>query len=319
VVTIERFIREREPAWRELESLVEAAKGRPERLGPERVRRLGSLYRSSAADLAAARRRFGTDHTVLRLEQLVGRARGLVYDSESRRGSLRTFFGRTYWQRIRERPLVLAVAALLLFGPAILSLVWALHDPGSASGLVPSAFRAVTEPRHTTNLGLGPNRSSLMATQIFTNNIRVTLLAFAGGMTLGLLTMSLLIFNGVLLGTLFGLAWGAGNGRPFVELVTAHGVLELSCIVVAGTAGLRLGWAIVAPGYRRRSVVLQEEARRTVELALGTAPWLVLAGLVEGFITPAGYGLGADLAVGFGLGALFWGLVLLRGGRAPSA
>jgi uncharacterized membrane protein SpoIIM required for sporulation len=232
---------------------------------------------------------------------------------------LRSFFSRTYWQRIRERPVVLGVAALLLLGPAILSMVWALHDPGAASGLVPGAFKAVTEPRRSTNLNLGPSQSTAVASQIFTNNIRVTLAAFAGGITLGVLTTMLLAFNGVLLGTVLGLAWGAGNGHPFVELVVAHGVLELSCVVVAGLAGLRLGWAIVDPGYRRRSVAVQQEARRTVELALGTAPWLVLAGLVEGFITPAGYGLGVNLTIGLVLGALFWGLVLLRGGPEPSA
>src|SRR5262249_55962465 len=150
----------------------------------------------------------------------------------------------------------------------------------------------------------------------FTNNIVVTALAFAGGITLGLGTAYFLLQNAVLLGAVAGLAIGAGNGRPFFELVTAHGVLELSCIVVGGAAGLRVGWAMVHPGYRRRGVALREEARAAVEMLLGTAACLVVAGLVEGFITPKDLGLGPVLAIGFTLGAIFWGLVMWRGAPA---
>jgi hypothetical protein len=96
-------------------------------------------------------------------------------------------------------------------------------------------------------------------------------------------------------------------------------VLELSCIVVAGAAGLRLGWAIVHPGHRTRGAALRDEARATIEMVLGTAGWLVVAGLVEGFVTPAGVGFGAVLVIGIGLGALFWGLVLWRGRLQPGA
>jgi uncharacterized membrane protein SpoIIM required for sporulation len=123
----------------------------------------------------------------------------------------------------------------------------------------------------------------------------------------------LLIQNGIMLGAVAGLAIGAGNGRPFFELVVAHGVLELSCIVVAGAAGLRLASAIVDPGTRPRMDALRTEARAAVEIVLGTAVWLVVAGLVEGFLTPAGKGLAVVLVVGLGLGVLFWGLILWRG------
>jgi uncharacterized membrane protein SpoIIM required for sporulation len=96
-------------------------------------------------------------------------------------------------------------------------------------------------------------------------------------------------------------------------------VLELSCIVIGGTAGLRLGAALLDPGHVPRRLALQREARRAVLLAVGTAPWLVVAGIVEGNRARlAEAGLGAVIAVGAGLGAIFWGLVLLRG-RARSA
>src|ERR671930_1829626 len=79
--TVDRFSESRSPGWRELELLVSEAGRRPERLGPEKALRLGALYRSAAADLATARRRFPHDPAVARLEALVGRARHLVYDA----------------------------------------------------------------------------------------------------------------------------------------------------------------------------------------------------------------------------------------------
>jgi uncharacterized membrane protein SpoIIM required for sporulation len=132
-------------------------------------------------------------------------------------------------------------------------------------------------------------------------------------------TVLVIAFNGVLLGTVLGLAVGSGNGHRFFELVVAHGVLELSCIAVAGMAGLRMAWAIVDPGHRRRSTALRIEARAAVEIAFGTAAWLVLAGLVEGFVTPAGLGLAVNAVVGGALGGVYWMLVVIRGGPDPSA
>jgi uncharacterized membrane protein SpoIIM required for sporulation len=275
---------------------------------------LGATYRATAADLAIARRRFAGDPLVGRLERLVDRARQLVYESAAKQGSLRAFVSHGYWRRVRERPWPLVIAALLLLAPAFLAGYWAWRDPGPASGLVPEQFQSVTEPRPAgQDLGVSVDDQAALASEIFTHNITVTMLAFAGGITLGFGTAYVLLTNGMLLGAVAGLAIGAGNGRPFFELVTAHGVLELSCIVVAGAAGLRVGWAIVHPGYRKRSAALRDEARAAVEMILGTAACLVVAGLVEGFLTPAGLGLGPVLGVGFALGACYWGLVLWRG------
>src|SRR5262249_22067192 len=133
---------------------------------------------------------------------------------------------------------------------------------------------------------------------------------------IGLITILVLLYNGLLMGVIGGLAIGAGNGRPFFELVLAHGVLELSCIAVSGAAGLRIAMAIVDPGPRPRGDAFRAESRAAGEMVLGTMPWLVVAGLVEGFLTPAGKGLTTVLIVGFGLGVLFWSLVFWRGAPA---
>jgi len=313
-MTLDHFLHDRAGAWRELETLVGRGGRRPHRLGAEGVLRLGELYRGATADLALARRRWPGDPVVQRLDELVARSRHLVYAAPSRRFSPLEFLASGYWRLVAERPVLLAVSALLLFAPAALGASWALDDPGAAGGLVPLEYRQVAEPRtEGTDLGFSPDEQAGFATEIFTNNIRVSFLAFAGGITGGVLTAAVLLFNGVLFGTVGGLAWEAGNGKYFVELVSAHGVLELSCIVVAGMAGLRLGWAIVDPGRLPRLTALRHEARRAVLIALGTAPWLVLAGLVEGFLTPTGLGLAQALAIGVTLGAVYWALVIWRG------
>ncbi len=265
-MNLDRFRGDRGASWAELDELLRVAGKRPERLGAAGVRRLGELYRASAADLALARSRFPGDPVTAALEARVSRARHLVYDAPTRRESLRAFLARDYWRAVRARRLQLAIAALLMFGSAGVSAVWADHDPGAASGLVPGAYRSVTQHRpHGADLRLPPSERSALSGQIFTNNIRVTLLSFAAGITAGIGTVILLLVNGVMLGVVGGLAIGSGNGRVFFELVTAHGVLELSCIVVASAAGMRMGWALIEPGRDTRATALGREAREAIK------------------------------------------------------
>ncbi len=101
------------------------------------------------------------------------------------------------------------------------------------------------------------------------NNIQVTLIAFAGGITFGRVTVWALVFNGLILGVIAGLAIGAGNGVAFLRLISSHGPLEISCIVVGGIAGLRMGWALMRPGMLRRATSLRREAIPAVEMAVG--------------------------------------------------
>jgi uncharacterized membrane protein SpoIIM required for sporulation len=311
--TVDRFSESRSPGWRELETLVAEAGRRPDRLGPTKALRLGALYRSAAADLATARRRWPNDPSTARLEALVGRARHLVYDSRPQRASLLRFVTRGYWRLIAERPKPLLLSLALLAGAAALGALWAVQDPGAALGVVPKQFRAATEPGHPWRDLSGGEQAAFTAS-IFTNNVWVTLVAFAGGLAAGIPTAAALLFNGLLVGVIGGLMVENGNGTGFVDLVTAHGVLELSCIAVAGAAGLRLGAAVVDPGHLPRRVSLQHEARRTVLVAVGTAPWLVVAGIVEGNRARlAEAGLGAVVGVGVALGVVYWGLVIWRG------
>jgi uncharacterized membrane protein SpoIIM required for sporulation len=229
---------------------------------------------------------------------------------------LRTFFSRTYWVHVRERPGVLALAIALLLVPALLTAVWALHDAGAAVGIVPGQLRAAVEPVGDTGMTAG--QSAAFSSAVMTNNIQVTFAAFAAGILLGLGTAVVVAYNGAILGAVAGGAIANGNGATFAEFVTAHGVIELTCIVVAATAGMRIGDALIAPGPRTRGRALVEEARTAIAIVAGTIPWVVLAGIVEGFVTRAGFGLVPGIVLGVGIGVLFWTLVLVRG-RPPDA
>ena len=319
-MNLEAFLRDRSPDWEELSGLLDRAGHRPQRLGAEGVLRLGALYRASVADLAVARRRFAGDPLVERLERLVLRARQFVYGERVTRRSLWDYMSHGYWRAIRARPGLLAIVLIAMFASTVASALWAASDPGAAVGLVPAAYRGAANP-HVHDLPTGAANAAALASTIYTNNIQVAFLAFAGGLLAGAGTLFVLVYNGLLLGTLGGLSLQAGTFTVFLRYVVPHGVLELSCFAIAGLAGLRLGAALIDPGTLPRGEALRRQARGAVALVLATAPWLVLAGVTEGSITPSGLPVGPALAVGLGLGGLFWGLVLVRGRppRRPAA
>jgi uncharacterized membrane protein SpoIIM required for sporulation len=285
-------------------------------LGPAGVRRLGELQRVAVAELARQRRRAPTDPATVRLESLVARGHAAIYGRRAREATLAQFALRGFWRRVAESPWTLLLAAALTVLPALVGYLWALVDPGRAGGVVPGAFASLTQPRpHGPGLDLPVATRAAFATSIFTHNIAVAFAAFAGGVTAGALTAVSLFYNGATLGLTAGLAVGSGNGADFVRLVLPHGALEISCVVVAGSAGFRLADALVRPGRLRRSSALAAASGPAVETALGAAAWLVLAGLVEGFVTPSGLPTWAVVSLGLGLAGVFWGLVVVRGRR----
>ena len=142
--------------------------------------------------------------------------------------------------------MALAVSATLFLGGTAFALVWGILDPDAAAGLVPGVFIDGADPPRG-DRGLTAAQSASFSSQIFTNNIQVTFLAFAAGLLFAVGGAFLLVYNGLIFGAVLGVAAAHGNLDQVLRLVVAHGVLELSCIVVAGAAGLRMGWALVSP------------------------------------------------------------------------
>ena len=119
--------------------------------------------------------------------------------------------------------------------------------------------------------------------------------------------------NGANVGVAAGTFAAAGEQARFYGLILPHGILELSAVVVAGAAGLAIGWAIIAPGDRPRSLALADEGRRSAAIILGLMLAFVVAGTIEGFVTPSGSRRPTRVAVGAAVGAAFWTYVVTLG------
>ena len=192
--------------------------------------------------------------------------------------------------------------------------MWATSSPELANQLPPE-FLWLTEAE-STDQGYDTAQLVGFSTFVLNNNIRVTFIAFALGLTWGLGTAISLGYNGLVLGAISGLAISNGNWRVLLAAIMAHGVLELSCIVIGGGAGLSLARAMLRPGDLTRRQALAVEARSSVQIALGTALWLVLAGFIEGFGSRTGLGWFPTTVFGVVTGVIFWGLVVWRGVQA---
>jgi uncharacterized membrane protein SpoIIM required for sporulation len=120
-----------------------------------------------------------------------------------------------------------------------------------------------------------------------TNNIQVMFRAFAYGALFGLGTLYEMAFFGVHVGSILSLTYVAGYGNDLLTFMSAHGVIELSCIFIAGGAGMLFGSAVLMPGDLSRADALRLRGRDAIRLVIGCVPLLVVAGVIEGFISPA--------------------------------
>jgi uncharacterized membrane protein SpoIIM required for sporulation len=120
------------------------------------------------------------------------------------------------------------------------------------------------------------------------NNIKVGIMAFGLGITLGVGTALVLFQNGITLGALAAKYHQAGLAYPFWALILPHGVVEFLAIFICGAAGFALGWPLVAPGELTRSEALAAGGRRAIVLLVGSVPLFIFAATIEGWITPAG-------------------------------
>jgi uncharacterized membrane protein SpoIIM required for sporulation len=148
---------------------------------------------------------------------------------------------------------------------------------------------------------------------IFVNNLRVSILALAGGFTGGLVTAYFLAYNGALFGALGAFEWKAGGLGSFLSLTMPHGLLELSCVTIAGGAGFLIAKALIDPGRKTRAEALEAAVPVISSAVLTVAMFLLVAGSTEGIITPLDLPTPEALAVGLALAGTFWAMVIWRG------
>ncbi|MES2176826.1 MAG: stage II sporulation protein M [Gemmatimonadota bacterium] len=315
------------PRWTAFSAtLAKAQKGGLKVLGEEGVREFVSDYRTLSADLARLRTASAgrTLDELFFLGRLVAGAHNLLYRDRGLglRGGTRYLFTDVPTE-IRRSVAPISLAALLLFGPAIIAGVGVARSPVIAAKLLPPAMleRASDGVRRAKD-GEGyiddPQiLRPVMSSRIVTNNVQVTFAVFAGGVAAGALSALMLVLNGISIGSVFGLYASKGIARLLIAFVAPHGVLELFAICVAGGGGFLLAAGILLPGDRSRRRALVENGRRAIRLIAGSTFLLVIAGLLEGFVSPIEWWpIEGKLAVS-GLTLLFL-IMYLRGGRPAS-
>lgn len=289
------LVRRQRRDWDEYHALLERARTRGlPRLPEAEVSRFAALYREIAADLARARTYGGSRELVYTLEREVGAGHNLLY-----RPPRRSWRRLKEWMtagfpalvRLRWRPIALASA--FFYVPTLLTFAAVRMDPDRAREMVhPVMMARAEEAGAKERAGVGyvevPDvHMPIMATEIITNNVQVSFTAFAGGILAGLGTVASLVFNGVHLGSVAALFANHGASLHLWTFVLPHGVIELTAICIAGGAGFLLAAGILLPGRRTRREALVRRGREAVSLLGGVVMLLLIAGLIEGFISPA--------------------------------
>ena len=295
-MTSTEFIEKKQPAWNELEALL----NRPRKANAGQLNRLGYLYRRVTSDLAVARRDFPQDRCVSYLNELASRAHATVYQtSPFKRGTLRQFFLFGFPTIFREN-LSFIGASFLMFAVAFAAAYWiGLTNAELAEKLIPERYVS-----HIKKLEDGAwndtsaEMRNLFASFVMTNNIKVAFFAFAWGIMFMVGTAYILVFNGIHIGAIAGLCHANGVSLALWSFVSPHGYIELTTIFIAGGAGLKLGYALIAPSHFTRKRALTDAAKVAIKMLGGCVALLVVAGTIEGFVSPSE--LPNAVKIGFG-------------------
>ena len=279
---------------------------------------LVTLYRTCARHLSRVRSAAPDPQLIAELSTRVATARGrLTGTREVRTHAVRRFVLRALpaaLDRIRWWTCGVMVAEIAL---ALVVGMWTLHSPeamaalGSPEELDKYAHEAFESYYSTYS---APD----FAAQVWTNNARIAAICVAGGVT-GILPLYLLYSNAMALGQAGAIMTDHDMLGVFLSLISPHGLLELTCIFIAGAAGLKLFWTLLVPGPRSRSTALAAEGRALITVAVGLTAALALAGFIEAFVTPAPIAWPVKITIGTGALALLWAYTLVLGRSAVAA
>lgn len=315
---IDHFIARNNLSWERLAELTSRARRGMGRLEPTEIDELVALYQRTSSHLSHARTAYRDPGLTMRLTTLVSQASGVIYRGRSRPGrAVRDFFAWRFPAAVYQSGRFVAVSAALLFVPMVAMGIWLANSDEALELSAPDAVRQAYLEEDFEEY-YSSDSAANFATSVTVNNIQVALLAFAGGILLCIPTAILLVVNGIGIGGAAGQFAAVGEEAKFFGLILPHGLLELTAIVIAGAAGLRMGWAIVAPGDRSRGEALGAEARRSVIIVLGLVVAFMAAGFIEGFITGRGSPTALRIAIGVVAELAFLGWIVIQG-RAATA
>lgn len=295
-MNVNEFIEKKQKSWDELEGLLSDSRN----ADAHQLNRLGYLYRRITSDLALARRDYPQNRCVTYLNELASRAHSTVYQtSPLKRGTLGEFLRFGFPTVFREN-LYFIIASFLMFTLAFAgAYLSALKTPEFVEKLVPEETLT-----HIKKLGEGDwndtpaENRNLLASFIMTNNIKVAIFSFAWGIMFMVGTVYILVYNGILIGAIAGLCDVNGVALALWSFVSPHGYIELTTIFIAGGAGMKLGYSLIAPSLFTRKQTLVNAAKIAIQLLGGCVFLLIIAGTIEGFVSPSE--LSNPIKIGFG-------------------
>lgn len=325
----ETFVQRHQAEWDAFEQWL-AARGRPRRARRQDPSRawhglpdadVPARYRRLCQHLALARRRGYSPVVTGRLQQLMHEGHAVLYRAPRpawRRMAMFLLAG--FPRLVREEKGVMAAAGVLFWVPLLTIFAAILIEPDLSGALFDPLQLAQMESMYDpanpdAKLGRDSGTDAAMFGYYIWNNISIGFRTFASGLLAGLGSILVLISNGLIIGGVAGHLQAAGHGDPFWRFVAGHSAPELTAIVIAGGAGLRLGLNLVAPGRRRRVDALVDGGRRGALLCCGVLAMLVFAAFVEAFWSSIGW---MPAWVKFGVAGVLWTLTLgwlWRGGR----
>ena len=302
--------------WAELEAFLDRLAGRRSHpIGESHVTaaRAAALYRRACEHLALARARSYPAYVVARLERLTDEAHQRIYHQrELGFTRLVRVITEEFPRSVRAHKWYVAVAAVLFLVPTVVIGLIVHARPDMILSVVSSDTAANFEQMYSPSAdSIGRTREASTDWMMFgfyiRNNIGVAFQCFAGGLFAGLGTVFFLAYNGAFAGALAGYLTERGLSGTFYSFVATHSAFELTAIVIAGTAGLRLGHSLLAPGRRTRRVALVDASRDTVVLLYGVTAMLVVAAAVEAFWSSASW---LNPIVKYSVAAVCWAAVL---------
>ena len=282
---VDTFLATNQASWDRLSWLVRRAGRSVRRLSPEELEEMVALYQRTATHLSYARTTYRDPALTATLSGLVARAGAVVYGSRPRTlRALGRFFAVTFPAAVWHSRKFIGVSTALFLVPAFAIGLWVATSPRAVEATGPKAVReAYIDQDFEQYYKSEP--ASEFASHVFTNNVQVSIYAFAAGIAFCLPTAFILMFNGASVGVAGGLFASVGQQAKFWGLILPHGLLELTAVFIAGGAGLRLGWTLIDPGDRTRRAALAEEARRALAIVAGLVVVFAVAGTIEGFVT----------------------------------
>lgn len=309
---------ERKDNWQKLETMLEQMRGSSvRRLSRAEVREFGELYRRAAADLAIARAETRDPKLINYLNSLVIRAHGQIYRTE-RTGlkMLSTFFSRDLPGAFQRNVRYMAIAFFIFAGFAVFGFVntWLNTD-----FLHFVSLSGVTEQINANDHWWKDlnDANQIGASGIMSNNILVTMRVFALGALFGVGSIYDLAFEGARLGGVFAACYKLNPpfGNELASFVVGHGVIELSCIFFCAGAGMMIGYAIIDPGDKTRAQALKEKGIDAARIVIGCGLLLVVAGTIEGFISPSDIPPLIKVAIGLTTGILMYSYLFFTRSR----